>query len=278
MGKRRCKNTPENFSAKIKAGAGTGDRESYKPWLSGHEFASKGAFVRMIGHTVQRQYVLLSHLESDVFRIYDHMDDVSDIKEQFPLPLAETLSISEELGIKHPYSDSYYNVITTDLLILKDEKWMGRAVKPSKDLNCKRVIEKLRIEQEWYLRKNLDWKIVTEKEINRELVKNIRWLYEDGADIDQLIPDQELLFHCVTVFRNLYLNDKLNFPDILEIIEEGFSLDSGTGMAIFKHMIRSKVITFDMESQYNPVDPRKPLERRGTTYGRYMSYSQPGHH
>jgi hypothetical protein len=47
----------------------------------------------MMGYTVPRMYTFFSHLESDILRIYDHMDGVTDIKEQFPTPLPETLSL-----------------------------------------------------------------------------------------------------------------------------------------------------------------------------------------
>jgi hypothetical protein len=63
------------------------------------------------------------------------------------------------------------------------------------------------------------------------------------------------------------------FADILEIVEEAFSLDHGVGMAIFKKLVRTRQVSFDMEAQFNPVDPRVPLEQRGVRYGRYASYS-----
>ncbi len=272
MGKNRVRNTYENYCKRLREARGTGDGLSYIGWLTGHEFASRGAFVRMMGYTVPRMYTFFSHLESDIFRIYDHMDGVTDIKEQFPLPLSETLSISDRLCIKHPYSDSFYNVITTDLLILKDGEWMGRAVKRSCDLDNPRIVEKLRIEQEWYRERGVDWKIVTEKQINRELIQNIRWLYEDGDDVTRLIQDSDLLDQCERVFLDLYQEKNMPFADILEIVEEAFSLDHGVGMAIFKKLVRTRQVSFDMEAQFNPVDPRVPLEQRGVRYGRYASY------
>ena len=273
MGKNRTENTLENYQKKLLEGRGTGDGIDYLTWLTGHEFASQGAYVRLMGFTIPRMYVFLSHLESDVFRIYDHMEGVKDIKEQFPLPLMETLSIADWLGIKHPYSGSYFNVVTTDLLILKDGNWIGRAVKSSRDLEKKRVVEKLRIEQEWFRRMGLDWKIVTEKQINRELVKNIRWLYEDGEEITHFIKDPYELERCERAFCDLYLCENMPFPDILEIVEAAFFLEKGGSMAIFKNLVKAKKLPFDMELQFNPKDPRRPLTRRGERYGRYSSYS-----
>ena len=93
MGKNRVRNTYENYYKKRREARGTEDGLSYDCWLTGHGFASRGAFVRMMGYTVPRMYTFFSHLESDILRIYDHMDGVTDIKEQFPTPLPETLSI-----------------------------------------------------------------------------------------------------------------------------------------------------------------------------------------
>ena len=277
MGKRRVKNTYEHYCNKLQDGRGCGQGVDYIPWHSGHEFASNGAYVRIKGFTVPREYVFFSHLESDVFRIYDHTPGVTDIKEQYPLPLSDTLTIADRLGIRHPYKDSFYNVVTTDLLIRKDGNWIGRAIKSSADLKKKRIVEKLNIECEWFRQNRIQWRIVTEKEINRELVANLKWLYEDGEDYTSLVSDPEARQLYERELLNLYKEEAFSFSEILEIIEEAFSIGNGTSMAVFKHLVRTKQICIDMEKQFNLKNPRQPLERRGERYGRYSSYAPANH-
>ncbi len=108
MGKKRSLNTFESVSWKITHGYGRGTGLSYKPWISGHEFASRGTYIRLLGRTVSRQYCFMSRLEADAFILYDCMPDVSDILEQYYLTLSETIEISDALRIAHPRSGSYF--------------------------------------------------------------------------------------------------------------------------------------------------------------------------
>ncbi len=55
----------------------------------------------------------------------------------------------------------------------KEIKYIARTVKSSKELEDKRVIEKFEIEREYWKRKNIDWGIVTEKDIPAEMADNI---------------------------------------------------------------------------------------------------------
>ena len=73
-------------------------------------------------------YTFFSHLESDILRIYDHMDGVTDIKEQFPTPLPETLSLYIERIKQNHYkwnnliSDIYdlFNLFSRNTYDLQD--------------------------------------------------------------------------------------------------------------------------------------------------------------
>lgn len=184
MGKRRSVNTFQSVSWKILQGYGRGKGTNYKPWLSGHEFASSGMYIRLPGRTIPRIYRFMSRLEADVFIIYDCMPEVQDILEQYYLTLDETLEIADLLHIRHPFSGRYYNAVTTDLMILKGDTWIARSVKTSRDLENPRTIEKLEIERTYFKRRGIDWKIITEKQLNRHLVQNLNWLWY-GESVDE---------------------------------------------------------------------------------------------
>lgn len=65
--------------------------------------SSDGRITRLKGNKINRQHEFLSDLERNYFYLYEYSDFVFDIREKFPLlPLAETIVIAEELGIKHP--------------------------------------------------------------------------------------------------------------------------------------------------------------------------------
>ena len=64
MGKNRSVNTFKSVSGKISQGYGRGEGTGYKSWLTGHEFASRGMYIRLMGNTVPRIYRFMSRLEA----------------------------------------------------------------------------------------------------------------------------------------------------------------------------------------------------------------------
>ena len=270
MGKRRSVNTFSSVSQKISQGYGRGRGLTYKPWLSGHEFASNGMYVRLLGRTVPRIYRFMSRLEADAFIVYDCMPEVQDILEQYYLTLDETLEIADLLHIRHPYSGRYYNPLTTDLLILKDNTWLARAVKTSADLEDHRVIEKLEIERIYYQRRRIDWKIITEKQLDRHVIQNLDWLWY-STDPESVLSESRLFKEAESAFQELYMEAAMPFPTLLDRIESLYSLAPGSGICIFISLIRKGDITIDLSQPINMADPRHPVSRR-TPDERYRSY------
>lgn len=270
MGKNRSVNTFESVSWKIAHGYGRGVGLDYIPWISGHEFASRGAFIRLKGRTVPRLYCFMSRLEADAFIYYDCSPDVTDILEQYYLTLEETLEIADELHISHPWSGKYYNAVTTDLLIRKGDSWIARAIKSSRDLENERVLEKLELERVYFSRRGIDWKIVTEKEIDRVLIQNLNWLWY-GESPDVVFPDHQLLLNVEAFFVRLYSDENLPFPHLVDEVEAQFSLAPGSAICVFKSLIRQGIIQVDLTKPLNMLNPRQPLER-SVPDGRYRSY------
>lgn len=61
----------------------------------------------------------MSTNELRYFYILEWSDAITDIREQFPLELEDTLRIADELGIKHPVDNvsKFHKVFTTDFMI-----------------------------------------------------------------------------------------------------------------------------------------------------------------
>ena len=270
MGRNHAINTWKSVTWKIRHGYGRGEGLNYKPWLTGHEFPSRGRYIRLIGRTVPRLYCFMSGLEADAFVIYDNMPDVSDILEQYYDTLEETLEIADLLHVRHPYSGKYYNPVTTDLLIRKGDTWIARAVKTTRDLEKPRTIEKLEIEREYFNRRNIDWKIITEKELNRDLVQNLNWLWY-GESPGAVFPNPHLLSEAESLFYQCYSEDSLPFPMLLDRIESIFCLPPGSAICVFKSLLRKGLIQIDLTKPINMLNPRCPIERR-IPDERYRSY------
>ena len=77
-------------------GQGTG--KDYEPFIKVHEISSSGESVRIRG----RVHHLLSGIELLAFLVFDQFEQMIDIREQYPLPINDTLDICSRLGIRHP--------------------------------------------------------------------------------------------------------------------------------------------------------------------------------
>lgn len=270
MGKKRTVNTFESVSRKIALGYGRGEGLGYKSWFTGHEFASMGYYIRLRGTTIPRLYCFVSELEADAFLLYDSMPDVSDILEQYYLTLAETSEIADLLHIRHPFSGKYLNAVTTDLLVRKGGVWIARAIKSSRDLENRRTVEKLEIERVYFSRRGIDWKIITEKELGRDRIQNLNWL-RNGMALEEVIPDPFLRRTAESSFCQLYNENIIPFPRIIDLVESEFLLPAGTGICLFKSLIRQNLVSVDLEKPLNLLDPHHPIERSFPDE-RYRSY------
>lgn len=95
MAKRKREITEAKIERFIKEGRGQGTGKEYLPWLRIQDVPSEGRATRGVGWTTGRRHELLSDNERDYCYLLDYSDDVSDIREQFPLlPLEETLLIA----------------------------------------------------------------------------------------------------------------------------------------------------------------------------------------
>jgi hypothetical protein len=94
MGRRGTAWSLEKERRRIKEGRGTGEGAGYKPWITTHDFPSKGQVCRAKGQTTGRIHHMMSSLERDLFLILDYDPDVTDIREQYPLKLEDTLLIA----------------------------------------------------------------------------------------------------------------------------------------------------------------------------------------
>ena len=171
-------------------GAGAGKGKAYKPWLTVRLVASKGRSHRPMGRTTGRVHHFLSDIERRAFLIYDWAQNVSDIREQFPLDRVATQRIAGEMGVRHPTypGGSVPVVMTTDFLldVVVDGRPMlaARAVKPAADLDDARTLEKLEIERRYWAEQEISWGIVTERDLPPVLIANLEWLQGPWADPD----------------------------------------------------------------------------------------------
>ncbi|WP_020060802.1 heteromeric transposase endonuclease subunit TnsA [Bacillus sp. 123MFChir2] len=249
----------------IKQGRGSGIGADYKPWLKIQDVSSLGRSTRLKGIKTSRQHEFLSDLERNYFYLTEHSDFIIDIREQFPLlPLEETIVIADELGIEHSTDPKTGEpiVMTTDFLLSLDKGQgiieVARTIKMKDELLKERVLEKFEIEREYWLRRDIDWGIVTEEEIPKTMARNISYIhdYYDIRDYDvfqemsaQLIEDLSL-----SLMQRL-LNDSRSVRMITSEFDTDTHLPFGSGVTLFYHLLARKIIVIDMLKPLNLEEP-----------------------
>ncbi|MEK4086063.1 TnsA endonuclease N-terminal domain-containing protein [Psychrobacillus sp. FSL K6-1415] len=254
MSKRKNNWSEEKKERYIKEGRGQGELGDYIPWLKIQNVPSDGNVTRLIGWKTKRQHEFLSNLERDYFLLLEWADDVVDIREQFPLKDTVTFKIAEEKGIAHSIDRTTKApiVMTTDFLITiiknQQKEYLARTVKPSGHLEDNRVIEKFEIEREYWKKNEIDWGIVTEREISSELTDNILWIHkfyylDDQEDIDS-----------ASLFLSILLSKKDKNEKVIEIcnkFDDDYYLGAGASLNYIKHFLARKYILVDMNKKIN---------------------------
>lgn len=258
MAKRKRYTTEKLRQKRRKEGRGLGYGRDYKPGLTIQDVASIGLATRVRGWKTGRIHQFLSKLEWFLFFLMDWSLRVVDIREQFPLDLDETLAIAQELGIRHPTDPKTKLPIdmTTDFLITVKsdirEITFARTVKYVEKLASRRVMEKFEIERVYWTRRGVDWGIVTERDVPRELVENIRWVHYH-KDVNSLAPTPESTIKAVETYLTPVLTaGQKAMRDCTENSDQQFLLQPGTSLAIVRHLIANRRFEVDMNTVVRP--------------------------
>jgi hypothetical protein len=176
----------------------------------------------------------------------DWCDDVTDIREQFPLNRDVTRRIAESLGVRHPTDNSIKTpqVMTTDFLVdvLRGGRTCQEAcfVKPSSELEKIRVLEKLEIERSFWAEQNIPLRIFTEHEFSPVLTTNLQWLRTLSID-NQSEPwaghHQE---HADAVLRAIPRSNHLHLKKFCFCTDRDLDLEQGSTLALVRHLLRNE--------------------------------------
>lgn len=245
----------EKLSRYIKEGRGQGEKSSYIPWTKTHEFSSKGRASRIYGIKTQRIHHFHSDNQLRAFHMYEWNDNVVDIRECFPLlDVMEVIDDKENLRFDKflDKESGEQLVLTTNfLLTIRDsdnnERYLARTIKGTSELNRQITFEKMEIENRYWKAKNIDWKIVTEKQLSRQFSKNIEWVREtvllnEHSDLDKDQLSNILLSH-------LLRNTDYIIRDILRDFDKKAGVSNGTGLYLFRYLIAKKEIRIDMRNK-----------------------------
>lgn len=257
MATKRSSMTESKITAWVKEGRGRGIGREYLPWFTIQDVKSRGRSHRGLGRKTNRIHHLLSDLEWRLFLHLDWCDDVTDIREQFPLNRQITTRIAEELRIRHPKDPStkITNVMTTDVLVdlLRDGVPTREAcyVKPSKELENKRNLEKLEIERRFWKEQGVPLRIFTEKEFQPVITSNLDW-FRQPSDVDQVDPWAGFDRQQVTaVLEAIASASPQSLRTFCVKMDHDLALGAGGTLAIVRRLLMTKTLSTDLTKPIN---------------------------
>jgi len=251
-----------DIERRLAEGRGQGRGADYKPWIMIHEFPSQGRAHREISPLNGRVCHLMSDLEDDAFVAVYALPGLRDTREQYPLEPEETLGIAERLGIAHPTDPVSHelNVVTTDnLLTFHDglrEFDIAVAIKPSAHLSSRRTLEKLEIERVYWSARNIEWRLLTERELPRSLVKNMRWLLPHLNLTESSDFPGEVVSRIRTVMEPAVTEGRRPLAEIVAECDDRLGLAAGSALSVTRHLIGICVWPVDLTVE---IDPQRPL-------------------
>ena len=243
----------QQIQKRIKEGRGLGEGQNYKPWIQTWDVSSLGRSHRIFGNRSGRLHHLLSDLELAIFLTLDWQHSVLDIREQFPLRVEDTTHLADELGISHAVFNGTPQVLSSDFLVTFDRQTqplMAFQAKYSTDLSKPEVIERLQLEKRYWEDKQIPWAIITEKEISKEVVMNIQWLYPAESE---KVAEAELL-HQFQLFQTEF--DKQPNDSIIKIAQQldlAYNLEPGQALFWLRHLLARRYFLFDVNLPYRKL-------------------------
>lgn len=255
MSKRDLSWNEAKYKRWIKEKRGMGTGENYRPFLTMHDLPSIGRVSRGPGWKTSRLHHTFSDLETNFFYCLEWIDEVIDIREQFPMDLKLTMWIAGKLGIDYPQdktSGTPY-VLTTDFLTTcytgRGESLAAYQVKPAEKLEDPEVLARLEIERRHWEQKGIPWYLVTEHNIPIVLAKNVGWFHE----FYWLNPTEELSvkdqLEAGEMLKERLANSNASINTVTKALDRELNVMSGTAIKVFSYLLARKEISMDMNSK-----------------------------
>lgn len=240
-------NTSSKYSSDTSFGQG--ELAEYSPHLTVRSVSRPNARSnRALCWKTGRVHHFLSDNEYRYYLYLVWANDVVDIREQFPLKLAQTEEIARSFGVRYPRHKNGNTIMTTDFVITTiDGRVLARTFKDTKSLSKKRNLEKLSIEKEYWESKGVSWGIVHEKMIDRIFADNISTFLECRDFISRNCIPAEI----VEILIQAIKGSDLMLTDVCERMDTELDFEVGTSLKIFSCLVANKLIKVDMFKQFS---------------------------
>ncbi len=246
--------TQAQIDRRLKEGRGQGHGPDYKPFIYTRDVSSLGRSHRLPGSKTRRLHHLLSDLELAIFLTLDWSSQVTDIREQFPLRVEDTVRLAKEHGLAHAKFQGAAQVLTSDFLVdFNDPKRPALAIQAKYciDLEKPEVIERLELERRYWDEKGIPWALVTEREVSKVAFANIQWLYpaqaEDDISLDELEHYQQLFL------REIQYQPERSLIAVSQKLDIAYELEPGLALYWLRQLLARHYFLFDINMSYRAI-------------------------
>lgn len=243
--------TSAQISKKIKSKHGQGAGSEYQPWLKIQDINSSGRSHRVYSHKTQRTHHLASDLELSLFLMLDWSSSVLDIRERFPFEPDKAQGIAKKAKLSYPIQDGVPQILYSDFLV--DAKFGSNEqfainVRPSSTLAKKENISHLELERRYWFSKGIKLFVATEKEVDAAVLKNIEKLapYFNNMECMKEALSQVSIFQ-----KQLEKYPNSHVVEICKSIDQAYDLALGESLSLFKTLLATRVINFDIRVPIN---------------------------
>lgn len=206
----------------------------YRPYLTVRSVNKFGRRHWLWCQKQQREVHLLSDGERRAYEMMIAHPGTVFVMEQYALDINETISIAEELGYVHPrnHKTGQLTVMTTDFLVhtcnvidgMRSFNAVAYTYKYSSEIytdttcteflpSATRTIQKLRIEQEYWRRRGIEYRIITELHATKQRAWNIQFCrtkLKNSVDKKRAVGFADALFRNWCANRYARLSELLN--------------------------------------------------------------------
>lgn len=254
----------EKISQKIKKGCGNGELQYYKPWLNIHEFTSTGRSHRTLCNTSGRLLHLFSDLEFAYSCLFDWSENVSDIRERFPLVVEDVCKISEEAKIPILSHKSVPQIRFSDFLVADcshPNRQYAVDIRYSNSLNTPSVLEFIELQRRYWSAKNIGFFVATERNLSKIVLDNLKWLLPAEGVLEQNSTNLLSQYEFYSIQMSLFADRSI--IDFTKHIDTTYSMDMGESLLIFRKLLANRFIYFDLNKPLQNLFCRDFVFTRG---------------
>ena len=240
-----------NYEDLVAQGYGQGQGRNYKPCKTIQNFSSIGRSHRVQGRVSGRLHHLFSDLELSTFLLLDWNQNVTDIREHYPLNIKDINSICSRYQIKRVSIEYRPYTLSSDFLVDFGSFSIALETLYSKDLNKPSIIETLEIKRRyWEEEHNTSFKIITEKDIPRTVLENIEWLYVEKNDLE---VSKNIIDTAINLFTEMKQYPQSSLITFCKYTDQINQREIGTTLALFRKIIALRLFEFNLEIDYRDI-------------------------